>query len=372
MRPREPPGHGTPRPPPPAAPGPHRDTRPAPRVPAADSRRGYRAPAPGRRRLPGPGRPALAGHSPPGTAPAVDARGPDAGARRRRASTPHGPDHDGSLVVVPRRRRPRRRRRDAASSRRGSNVGDDGLRRGPRPGPQPPWRRRSTEARSTTCRASPPRAETQTTVGDAGLSSGTPGHHDRLRHLHGSRERGGVLLRGRRQADGGATRPARSPSPPPTPGSGSRSPPATLPYPSVYVAVTTRSALKSNIAFTPRQEIGDLQAGRVPGARDHGPDDQRGRERPAPDGPRAPPTSTSRRRDPIFPCSTPRTARSTRSTSNLVMTFSRWGEHVTVTRSARSGHATPRWGSGNGTTPSTGPPVLTSTVRPTLSLLTQV
>ena len=45
--------------------------------------------------------------------------------------------------------------------------------------------------------------------------------------------------------------------------------PGDLPYQSVYVAVTTRSALSSNIAFAPHQESGRSTTGRVPGPRHH-------------------------------------------------------------------------------------------------------
>jgi hypothetical protein len=134
--------------------------------------------------------------------------------------------------------------------------------------------------------------------------------------------------------------------------------PGDLPYQSVYVAVTTRSALDSNIAFAPHRESGTTtRAGyRVLGIT--GPMSNQVVEGQLQ---RAKGTAnlyltTSR---PHLPVQYTENGTINNTKSTLVMTFSRWGETVHV--SAPKGAVTyESLGVGNGTTPTTGPPVLTS------------
>ena len=134
--------------------------------------------------------------------------------------------------------------------------------------------------------------------------------------------------------------------------------PGDAPYPSVYVAVTTRSALDANITFAPRRESGtSRRAGyRVLGVT--GPmtnvtvNGQSHRQRGTADLY----ITTSR---PHLPVQYTEKGKIDKVASTLVMTFSRWGEAVSVT--APTGAVSyASLGVGNGTTPSTGPPVLTS------------
>jgi hypothetical protein len=134
--------------------------------------------------------------------------------------------------------------------------------------------------------------------------------------------------------------------------------PGDLPYQSVYVAVTTRSALDANIEFAPKQQSGtSRRAGyRVLGIT--GPltnqtvDGQTQRAK----GTAHLYVTTSR---PHLPVQYTESGKIDGATSKLVMTFSRWGEFVTV--SAPQGAVTyASLGVGNATTPTTGPPVLTS------------
>jgi hypothetical protein len=139
--------------------------------------------------------------------------------------------------------------------------------------------------------------------------------------------------------------------------------PGDLPYQSVYVAVTTRSALDSNIAFTPRQEIGtsNVNGLRVVGIT--GPlvnqtvDGQVQRAK----GTAMLYVTTSR---PHLPVQYTENGDFGTTTSNLVasklaMTFSKWGETVTV-HAPKGAVPYASLGGGNGSVPNTGPPVLTS------------
>jgi hypothetical protein len=134
--------------------------------------------------------------------------------------------------------------------------------------------------------------------------------------------------------------------------------PGDLPYQSVYVAVTTRSALKSNIAFAPRRESGTTtRAGyrvlEVTGSMTN--EVVNGQTQRA-KGTANLYVTTSR---PHLPVQYTQNGKIAGVASKLVMTFSRWGEIVAV--SAPTGAVTyASLGAGNGTTPTTGPPVLTS------------
>ena len=135
--------------------------------------------------------------------------------------------------------------------------------------------------------------------------------------------------------------------------------PGDLPYPSVYVAVTTRSAIKSNIAFTPRHESGkSKRAGyRVLGITGPMVNQVVSGQLERAKGTANLYVTTSR---PHLPVQYTENGTVNKVKSSLVMTFSRWGEPVHVT--APKGAVTyDSLGIGNGTTPSTGPPVLTST-----------
>jgi len=134
--------------------------------------------------------------------------------------------------------------------------------------------------------------------------------------------------------------------------------PGDAPYQSVYVAVTTRSALKANISFSPRQETGtSMRAGyRVLGIT--GP-----MKNEVVDGQLQRAKGTANlyvtKSRPHLPVEYTEKGKIDKFASTLVMTFSRWGEHLTV--SAPHGAVSyASLGVGNGTTPSTGPPVLTS------------
>jgi hypothetical protein len=134
--------------------------------------------------------------------------------------------------------------------------------------------------------------------------------------------------------------------------------PGDLPYQSVYAAVTTHSALDDNIAFAPHQESGtSTRAGyRVLGIT--GPMTSQ-----FVDGAlqRAKGTAslyiTASR--PHLPVQYTEDGKIDKVASKLVMTFSRWGEAVSVT-APRAAVTYLSLGGGNGTTPTTGPPVLTS------------
>lgn len=134
--------------------------------------------------------------------------------------------------------------------------------------------------------------------------------------------------------------------------------PGDAPYQSVYVAVTTRSALNANIAFAPRQESGtSRRAGyRVIGIT--GPmSDQVVNGQPYRAKGKADLYVTASR--PHIPVEYTENGKINKIASKLDMTFSKWGEVVSVT--APTG-AVPyaSLGAGNGTTPTTGPPVLTA------------
>jgi hypothetical protein len=136
--------------------------------------------------------------------------------------------------------------------------------------------------------------------------------------------------------------------------------PGDLPYPSVYVAVTTGSALRANIAFAPRLEAGTSRRAGYRGLRITGPmtnevvNGQTHRAR----GSASLYLTTSL---PHLPVQYTQNGKIDKIPSTLVMTFSKWGEVVDV--SAPKGAVSyASLGVGNGTTPTTGPPVLTSQV----------
>jgi hypothetical protein len=135
------------------------------------------------------------------------------------------------------------------------------------------------------------------------------------------------------------------------------------PYQSVYVAVKTRSALYSNIAFHPHQESGTSTRSGYHVLAITGPMSNQivnGQTQKA-RGTATLYLTTSRPHLPVEYTEngtiTPPGGQGSRST--LKITFSRWGEAVTV--NAPPGAVSySSLGAGNGTTPTTGPPVLTS------------
>ncbi len=135
--------------------------------------------------------------------------------------------------------------------------------------------------------------------------------------------------------------------------------PGDLPYQSVYVAVTTRSAINANIAFAPDRESGtSTRAGyRVLGITGPMVNQVVQGQLLRAKGTANLYVTTSR---PHLPVQYTENGTINKTKSSLVMTFSRWGEPVHVT--APKGAITyDSLGVGNGTTPTTGPPVLTAT-----------
>jgi hypothetical protein len=133
--------------------------------------------------------------------------------------------------------------------------------------------------------------------------------------------------------------------------------PNDAPYQSVYVAVTTRSALNSNIEFAPHQELGTSRRSgyRVIGVT--GPMTNvtvSGQTQRAKGTANLYVTSSS----PHLPVEYTENGKIGNVSSKLDMTFSKWGEVVAETAPQRAvGYAS--LSSGNATTPTTGPPVLT-------------
>ncbi len=134
--------------------------------------------------------------------------------------------------------------------------------------------------------------------------------------------------------------------------------PGDLPYQSVYVAVTTNSALNSNIAFAPHQVTGTER--RV-GYRVLGISGPMTNQRVNGQLLRVKGTAhlyvTSSL--PHLPVQYTENGKIDKVASKLVMTFSRWGEPIALT-APRGAITYASLGAGNGTTPTTGPPVLTA------------
>ena len=137
--------------------------------------------------------------------------------------------------------------------------------------------------------------------------------------------------------------------------------PGDPPYQSVYVAVTTRSALTANIAFAARQEAGTTRRAGYRVLAITGPmtnevvDGQVQRAKGTADLY----ITTSL---PHLPVQYTENGKINKVASKLVMTFSKWGEDLAVT--APTGAVTySSLGAGNATTPATGPPVLTAARR---------
>lgn len=135
--------------------------------------------------------------------------------------------------------------------------------------------------------------------------------------------------------------------------------PGDLPYQSVYVAVTTQSALKSNIAFAPHQVSGTER--RAAGYRVLGITGPMTNQRVNGQLQRVKGTAHLyvTASVPHLPVEYTENGKIDKVTSKLVMTFNRWGEPIALT--APRGTVTyASLGAGNGTTPNTGPPVLTA------------
>ena len=138
--------------------------------------------------------------------------------------------------------------------------------------------------------------------------------------------------------------------------------PSDTPYQSVSVAVTTRSALRSNIAFAPHEESGtSVRSGyrvvRITGSMTN--QVQAGQTVKA----KGTATLYVTASHPHLPVEYTENGKLTTggqtNEGKLVITFSRWGEHVSV--NAPSGAVSySSLGAGNGTPPTTGPPVLTA------------
>jgi hypothetical protein len=134
--------------------------------------------------------------------------------------------------------------------------------------------------------------------------------------------------------------------------------PGDPPYQSVYVAVTTRSALNANIAFAAHQESGTTRRAGYRVLAITGPmtNEVVGGQLQSAKGTADLYITTSR---PHLPVQYTENGKINKIASKLVMTFSKWGENLAVT--APTGAVTySSLGAGNGTTPSTGPPVLTA------------
>ncbi len=134
--------------------------------------------------------------------------------------------------------------------------------------------------------------------------------------------------------------------------------PGDAPYQSVYVAVTTRSALDANISFAPRQETGtSRRAGyRVLGITGPMKNEVVNGQLQRAKGTANLYITTSR---PHLPVEYTEKGKIDKVASTLSMTFSRWGERLTLS-APHDAVTYASLGVGNGTTPSTGPPVLTS------------
>jgi len=134
------------------------------------------------------------------------------------------------------------------------------------------------------------------------------------------------------------------------------------PYQSVYVAVKTRSALSSNIAFVPHQESGtSTRSGyRVLGITGPMSNQIVGGQTEKAKGTATLYVTTSRPHLPVeYTENGTITVGGQRAKSKLDITFSRWGEAVTV--NAPPGAVSySSLGAGNGAPPTTNPPVLTS------------
>jgi len=134
--------------------------------------------------------------------------------------------------------------------------------------------------------------------------------------------------------------------------------PGDAPYASVYVAVTTRSALDTNVVFAPHQQLGPSTRAGYPVLGITGPmtnETVEGQTQRA-QGTADLYVTTSR---PHLPVLYTENGKIDKVASKLAMTFSKWGEAVSV--SAPSGAVSyASLETGAGTTPTTGPPVLTS------------
>jgi hypothetical protein len=137
--------------------------------------------------------------------------------------------------------------------------------------------------------------------------------------------------------------------------------PNDAPYQSVYVAVTTDSALTNDVAFAPRQESGvSRRSGYrvigVTGPITNVPGD--GQTQPTKGTASLYVTWSS----PHLPVEYTENGKIGRVTNKLDMTFSKWGEVVAESAPQTAvGYAS--LNSGNATTPTTGPPVLTRSPR---------
>lgn len=133
--------------------------------------------------------------------------------------------------------------------------------------------------------------------------------------------------------------------------------PGDAPYESVYVAVTTHSALNSNIAFTPHQESG---ASRRSGYRVIGITGPMNNVTVSGQIQRAKGTASLYVTSsiPHLPVEYTENGKISRVASKLDMTFSKWGEAITVSTPPGAA-AYSSLSSGNATTPTTGAPVLT-------------
>ncbi len=134
--------------------------------------------------------------------------------------------------------------------------------------------------------------------------------------------------------------------------------PGDPPYQSVYVAVTTRSALSANIAFAPKSESGTTTRDgyRVLGITGPMTNEVVNGQTQKARGTAHLYVTTSR---PHLPVQYTQNGKINGVASKLVMNFSKWGEVVTV--SAPTGAISyASLGAGSGTTPTTGPPVLAS------------
>jgi hypothetical protein len=139
--------------------------------------------------------------------------------------------------------------------------------------------------------------------------------------------------------------------------------PGDLPYQSVYVAVTTRSAISSNIAFAPHQEVGTSTRGglRVVGITGSMINQTVNGQLQRAKGKATLYVTTSRPHLPVVYTENGKigTTASNLAASKLVMTFSKWGKPVTVT-APKGAVSFASLGVGNGSVPSSGPPILTS------------
>lgn len=134
--------------------------------------------------------------------------------------------------------------------------------------------------------------------------------------------------------------------------------PGDLPYQSVFVAVTTQSALDSNIAFAPHQESGTFTRA---GYRVIGITGAMTNETVNGSTLKAKGTATLyvTKTRPHLPVEYTQSGKIDKVQSKLVMIFSKWGEAVSVT-TPPGAVSYSSLGVGNGTTPTTGPPVLTA------------